>query len=150
MLIARKGPRVFYKGSIARSLAHHVAQHEGGITEEDLANYEVKFREPLIQEFGDFRLITAGAPTSGPLVMQLLQVIRLLGLKGDPQDASTVHQMIEAFKFAYVDRMKLGDPDKIPNMDEIVETIVSQARAMNIVNRIDLVSEEKGGRGAAI
>lgn len=140
MLIAEKGPNVFYKGSIAKSIARYVAQHEGGITEEDLANYKVKVREPLIQEFGDFRLITSGAPTSGPIVMQLLQVIRLLGLKGDPQDASAVHQMIEAFKFAYVDRMKLGDPDKVPNMDDIVEKIVSQARAMTIVDRIDSVS----------
>lgn len=122
-----------------------MAENEGGITEEDLAGYEVKLREPLVQDFGDFRLITAGAPTSGPIAMQLLQVIRLLGLQGGPQDARTVHQLIEAFKFAYVDRMKLGDPDKVPNMDETVEKIISQARAMEIVKGIDQVTDAGWG-----
>lgn len=143
--IAEEGPDAFYKGSIAKSIAQYVAQHEGGITEEDLAGYEIKVREPLVQEFGGFRLITSGVPTSGPLVMQLLQVIRLLGLRDGPQDASAVHQIIEAFKFAYVDRMKLGDPDAVPNMDEAVETIISQARAMDIVRRIDLVTGRRAG-----
>lgn len=76
---------------------------------------------------------------SGGLVVQILKVLERLRLDGSITDLKTIQQLVETFKFAYVDRMKLGDPDFIPDADEIVAKIVSDERAAAIVPRIDPV-----------
>lgn len=135
--IADQGADVFYQGEIGESLAQYVASKEGGFTLEDLRTYTVKIRPALIHEALGFKLITGGLPTCGGLVVQILKVLERLRLDGSITDLKTIQQLVETFKFAYVDRMKLGDPDFIPDADEIVAKIVSDERAAAIVPRID-------------
>lgn len=45
-------------------------------------------------------------------------------------------KIIEAFKFGYVDRMRLGDPAFVQNIEEIVKEVISCERACSIAPRI--------------
>lgn len=82
----------------------------------------------------------ADSPASGSIVIQILKVIERLDLQGSIKDATTIQQIIEVFKFAYVDRMKLGDPDFLHDVEQIVTRIVSDRRADDILPQIDPVS----------
>lgn len=55
------------------------------------------------------------APGSGPVVLAILNILE--GYENLKQDNVTYHRLIEAFKFAFAQREKLGDP--IDNEEEI-------------------------------
>jgi gamma-glutamyltranspeptidase/glutathione hydrolase/leukotriene-C4 hydrolase len=148
-MIADEGPDSFYTGTIAEDMLSCFRHHEGGLTAGDLAAYEVKLRDPLVRSFGHYRLITAGPPTSGAILAQILQITDSLGLPSsndsssqafpaNMNDTRTQQQIIETFKFAYVDRMKLGDPSFVPGIDDVVKKILSEERMQQIIRGIDL------------
>lgn len=63
--IAREGTRDLYAGDIAKLIAADFERHDGVMTARDLAEYEVISREPLITDFGPWRLATNPAPAVG-------------------------------------------------------------------------------------
>jgi gamma-glutamyltranspeptidase/glutathione hydrolase len=112
-------PDDFYHGTLARELA--VAMQKGGglITVEDLAQYEVKEREPVRGTYRGYEIISAPPPSSGGTVlMELLNILEGydLGKLGD-RSSQSIHFTTEAFRRAFFDRAEfMGDPDfsKIP------------------------------------
>jgi gamma-glutamyltranspeptidase / glutathione hydrolase len=63
--IAQQGSDGFYKGETAKLIAQQMEKNEGLITENDLANYKVKWRDPLIANWHDMQIVTAPPPSSG-------------------------------------------------------------------------------------
>ena len=61
--IARHGPDIFYKGRIGESLVEMIQSLQGGLDMDDLRDYKVEIREPIISSFAGFKVITTGAPT---------------------------------------------------------------------------------------
>ena len=112
-------PDDFYHGALARELA--AALQKGGalITAEDLANYEVKEREPIRGTYRGYEVIGAPPPSSGGIALiEILNILEgfNLGQLGN-RSAEAMHLTLEAFRRAYFDRAEfLGDPDfsKIP------------------------------------
>jgi gamma-glutamyltranspeptidase/glutathione hydrolase len=110
-----KDPDEFYKGAMARQIA--AAEKAGGglITAEDLANYEVKDREPIRGRYRGYDVITAPPPSSGGIVLvEILNILSGFDLAklGPDRSAAQVHLITEAFRRAYKDRTDyLGDPD---------------------------------------
>lgn len=133
--IAKNGPDIFYEGEIADHIINTVESAQGGITKEDMMAYNVKIRDPVTSEIAGFKVITAGVPTCGPLIIQILKVVAKLGLRS-PENVTTIQKIIETFKFAYVDRMQLGDPDFVAQMDNLVAKIISDERASEIAPKI--------------
>ncbi|UCE68605.1 MAG: gamma-glutamyltransferase, partial [Flavobacteriaceae bacterium] len=86
----------------------------GYITEEDLARYEAKWREPIVFEYKDLRIISMSPPSSGGVTMnQILKMMEPYDLKdfGHNSDKS-IQLFTEAARRAYADRnFFLGDPD---------------------------------------
>jgi gamma-glutamyltranspeptidase / glutathione hydrolase len=112
-------PDDFYHGAMARELAATMQKGGGLITAEDLANYEVKEREPVRGTYRGYEIISAPPPSSGGTVLieslNILEGYDLVKL-GD-RSAQSIHFIIEAFRRAFFDRAEfLGDPDfsKIP------------------------------------
>jgi gamma-glutamyltranspeptidase/glutathione hydrolase len=112
-------PDDFYHGSLARELA--AAMHKGGglITVDDLAQYEVKEREPVRGTYRDYEIISAPPPSSGGTVLiESLNILEGYDLaKMGNRSAQSIHYIIEAFRRAFFDRAEfMGDPDfsKIP------------------------------------
>jgi gamma-glutamyltranspeptidase / glutathione hydrolase len=116
--IAEK-PDDFYHGALARELAAAMQKGGGLITAEDLANYEVKEREPVRGTYRGYEVISAPPPSSGGTVLiESLNILEGFDLaKMGDRSAQSIHFITEAFRRAFFDRAEfLGDPDfsKIP------------------------------------
>jgi gamma-glutamyltranspeptidase/glutathione hydrolase len=134
--IARKGPRVFYRGWIARDLVHSVARAGGKLTLEDLAGYRVRWRTPLEGGYRGHTLYTMPPPSSGGVALiEALNILRRFPLASAGHNSSLhLHWLAEAFKHAFADRARhLGDTDfvKVP-----VARLTSRAYADRLSRRI--------------
>jgi gamma-glutamyltranspeptidase/glutathione hydrolase len=112
-------PEDFYHGAMARELAAAMQMGGGLITEKDLANYQVKEREPVRGTYRGYEIISAPPPSSGGVgLIEVLNILEGYDLaRLGARSAESVHLIAEAFRRAFFDRAEfLGDPDfaKIP------------------------------------
>ena len=112
-------PDDFYHGALARELAAAVQKGGGLITSDDLAQYEVKEREPVRGTYRGYEIVGAPPPSSGGIALiEILNILEGYDLqKLGSRSAQSVHLTAEAFRRAFFDRAEfLGDPDfsKIP------------------------------------
>ena len=112
-------PDDFYHGKMARELVDDLKKGGALLTLDDLAQYRVVEREPVVGTFHDYTIISAPPPSSGGAVLvsalNILEGYDLARL-GDRAPES-MHLLIEAYRRAFMDRAEyLGDPDynKIP------------------------------------
>jgi len=112
--IAAQGARGFYEGRVAENLVAGVRAGGGIWTLEDLKNYRVVERKPLVGEYHGARVVTAPPPSSGGIaVLDSLNILAGFDLL-DVDSATRKHLIIEAMRRAYRDRaIFLGDPDFI-------------------------------------
>jgi gamma-glutamyltranspeptidase/glutathione hydrolase len=115
--VAREGPDAFYTGPIARDIAAAVtgyAGNPGDLTEEDLARYRAKERDPLCGRYRIYRVCGVPPPSSGAVtVLEMLGVLERFDLAAVPPDSAlAVHLFSEAGRLAFADRNRyLADPD---------------------------------------
>ncbi|MGA9978633.1 MAG: gamma-glutamyltransferase [Candidatus Sulfotelmatobacter sp.] len=112
-------PDDFYHGAIARELAAAIQKGGGIITAEDLAQYEVKEREPIRGTYRGYEILSAPPPSSGGTVLvEALNILEGYDLaKLRSRSSESIHLTTEAFRRAFFDRAEfMGDPDfsKIP------------------------------------
>lgn len=117
--ISKNGRDEFYKGETAKILAKHMQEKGGIITEEDLAAYEAKWRDPLVFNYRDLKVISMAPPSSGGMTLaQIFEMIEPYDLKKlGHHSPEYIQLLVEAERRAYADRnYYLGDPDfvKIP------------------------------------
>jgi gamma-glutamyltranspeptidase/glutathione hydrolase len=136
--IANDGPRVFYTGWIADSIAATMKAGGGLISKKDLAAYAAHERKPVRGAYRGYEVISMPPPSSGGVA--LVEMLNML----EPHDLAsmgrtnpgTQHLIIEAQRRAYLDRARfLGDPDfvKVP-----VATLTSKAHAKKVASTIDM------------
>jgi len=110
-VLARGGADTFYRGPFAHTLVKGV-QSLGGIwTVEDLADYRVLEREPIVATYRGLRIVSAPPPSSGGV--WLASVLNVLsGYDLEEFDGVTrKHVILEAMRRAHRDRAQyLGDP----------------------------------------
>ncbi|MFD1141836.1 gamma-glutamyltransferase [Larkinella insperata] len=117
--IQQQGRAGFYEGETARLLAAEMQRGGGIISEADLKNYHAVWRDPLVDTYRNYKIITMPPTSSGGVaLLQLMKLVEPYPLRrwGWNSD-STVQVMIEAERRVYADRAKfLGDPDfvKVP------------------------------------
>ncbi len=112
--IAKFGSADFYHGETAKRLASEMASHGGLVTAEDLANYKVVERSPLLGKYRGYNVITAPPPSAGGIgLLQIMGMLEGTGYAGDgPDSIKAVHFEAEAMRRYYADRSAyLGDPD---------------------------------------
>lgn len=110
--LGRDGVDGFYRGEIAQRLVDGVRAAGGIWTMEDLAEYRVVEREPLVFKHRGKTVFTAPPPSSGGIA--LAQTLQILDGYDWTQrsELDRVHLRIEAMRRAYRDRaVFLGDPD---------------------------------------
>lgn len=107
-------PAGFYHGAMARQLVADLSKGGALLTLDDLAQYNVVEREPVVGTFHNYTIISAPPPSSGGVV--LISALNIL--EGYPlssladRSAAWVHLATEAWRRAYMDRADyLGDPD---------------------------------------
>ena len=113
--IATRGRDGFYGGPVAAALVRGARQGGGIWTEEDLQQYRIVERAPVVGHYGDLRIVSASPPSSGGVALvTMLNILAGFDLAGaDP--LSRTHLVVEAMRRAYRDRaVHLGDPDFVP------------------------------------
>lgn len=134
--IASDGHAGFYGGALARQLVGGVRAAGGIWTPEDLRDYRVKEREPVVGEFRGARIVSVPPPSSGGVA--LLTMLNMLDVYPKVALSSLTgrHLLIEAMRRAYRDRAEfLGDPDFVPVP---VARLTSRAHAMALSESIRL------------
>jgi gamma-glutamyltranspeptidase / glutathione hydrolase len=139
-------PDDFYHGALARELAAAMQKGGGLITAGDLAQYEVKEREPIRGTYRGYEVISAPPPSSGGTVlMESLNILEGYDLaKLGNRSARSVHFTTEAFRRAFFDRAEfLGDPDfsKIP-VGQLIDKKYGAAWRESIVDDHATASKE--------
>ncbi|MET0988998.1 MAG: gamma-glutamyltransferase [Steroidobacteraceae bacterium] len=110
--LAEKGADDFYKGATARKLVAGVRKLGGIWTLDDLRQYEVKERAPVVGTYRGARIVSAPPPSSGGVA--LIDALNILaGFDFTTLDSTTrKHLVIEAMRRVHRDRAEyLGDPD---------------------------------------
>ncbi|HUS86547.1 MAG TPA: gamma-glutamyltransferase [Bacteroidales bacterium] len=125
-LIRDMGIGGFYAGETADRIVKEMKKSNGLITNEDLMDYETKWRTPITSYYRDYKIIAMPPPASGGVAL-----IQLLSILENYPDANlefhspeTVHLMVEAERRVYADRAEyLGDPDFV---DIPVEALIDK------------------------
>ncbi|KIJ67718.1 hypothetical protein HYDPIDRAFT_83226 [Hydnomerulius pinastri MD-312] len=107
--IAAEGPGAFYKGSIADSIIRKVQATGGILTHVDLEGYRVNVERALEGTYHDKKVYTSHAPTSGPVLLHMLNLLERYDLEGEGRTPLNMHRIIEAQKFGFAARTKIGD-----------------------------------------
>ncbi len=136
--ISDGGGSAFYKGKVAQALSAEMKRGGGIMSEQDLAEYQVKVRAPVVGSFRGKRIVSMPPPSSGGVhIIQMLNMFELFDLKKQGHtNPKTLHIIAEVMRRAFADRAELlGDPDftKVP-----VRGLLSKAYAKSLVQSIDL------------
>ncbi|MDA0278092.1 MAG: gamma-glutamyltransferase [Bacteroidetes bacterium] len=148
--IAKTGRKAFYEGEMAEKIASFIQERGGFITTEDLANYEAVWRQPVIFNYKDLRIISMSPPSSGGVTMhQIFKMIEPYDIKGFGHNSPEAIQLFtEASRRAYADRnFFLGDPDYSPiPLDVILSNAYLKKRMTNFsFDKATLSSEVSHG-----
>ncbi|NAS30587.1 gamma-glutamyltransferase [Flavobacteriaceae bacterium R38] len=148
--IMKNGRDEFYKGETAKRLVAYLQANGGIITEEDLAQYEAKWRLPITFEYDDLKIISMSPPSSGGICLaQIMQMIEPYDLHEFGHNSMESIQVItEAERRAYADRsFYLGDPDfvSIPGDELISDTYLDGRMASFSFDKATLSSDVSHG-----
>ncbi|KAJ2015017.1 hypothetical protein GGI01_001633 [Coemansia sp. RSA 376] len=124
--IARNGAKAFYQGRIAASLVKAVQSNGGILTTDDFANYAAVDRKPIETYYHGRRVITGAPPTSGSVLLNMLNVVEGYTLAMDGPSAVNYHRIVEAMKFGAAQRTSLGDPSFVDVIGNVSRQISKQ------------------------
>ncbi|XP_041356814.1 glutathione hydrolase 1 proenzyme-like isoform X2 [Gigantopelta aegis] len=136
--IAELGPNVTH---VNQNLAKYVQDMGGLLTETDLEGYSPRVEPPLSQQYGDITMYTVGAPSGGPVLGLILNIIDGFNFTHEdiaiPEaEAATYHKIIEAIKFSFADRLRMGDP-RFVDIHDLLTKIASRQYADYVRRSID-------------
>lgn len=135
--ISEKGPNAFYRAAPAEAIVK-ASQAQGGIlAKEDFEQYSVRELQPIECNYRGYDIISSPPPSSGGVIIcEILNVLEKYPLSYlGYASAETVHVMVEAMRYAYVDRnAALGDPDFVENP---VGKLLDKSYAKEIAAKID-------------
>jgi gamma-glutamyltranspeptidase/glutathione hydrolase len=148
--IAANGRDEFYKGETAQTLVRFLSEKGGIITMEDLAQYEAKWREPIVFNYKGHRVISMAPPSSGGVTLaQILGMLERFDLSSMGHNSPEYIQVLtEAERRAYADRNYfLGDPDfvEIPVSDLISTDYLQERMSTFNPDKATLSSEVSAG-----
>lgn len=111
--LAAQGPRDFYEGDLARSVAADVQAAGGALSVEDLMPFKAHLREPLSISYRSGKVFATPELTAGPTLSHTLRLLQqgLQPARSGP-DAATYAAYASALQTAYRERLKdMGDAD---------------------------------------
>lgn len=125
----------FYRGKTADDIVAEMQRGKGLISHQDLQNYKAVWREPIIGNYKEYKIISMGPPSSGGVaLLQLLKSVEDHPLPDwGHNSARAVHLITEAERRAYADRAAyLGDPDffKVP-VSRLIDAAYTKDRMKN-------------------
>jgi len=110
--LASQGPRDFYQGDLAKSIAADVTASGGALSVEDLAAFRAHLREPLGIPYRGGRVYATPELTAGPTLAHALRLLQAdLHPTRDPDGQAYTNYAL-ALQSAYRERLQgMGDAD---------------------------------------
>ena len=108
------GKDEFYKGETAKKLVRFITENGGIVTMQDLEIYEAVWRDPVVFDYDDLKIISMSPPSSGGIcINQILKMIEPYNLKSYGHNSTDyIKLLVEAERRSFADRSHfLGDPD---------------------------------------
>jgi gamma-glutamyltranspeptidase/glutathione hydrolase len=133
--ISKNGRSELYGGESGKKLVSFLKEKGGIISLKDLEAYEAQWRDPIIFNFKDLKIISMAPPSSGGICLaQILKMIEPFPVSEYGYNSEKYIQLLaEAERRAYADRsFYLGDPDfvNIP-VDSLLSDAYLSARMSN-------------------
>ncbi len=141
--IAEHGPDYLYRGPLGEAIAADMAANGGLITMEDLADYRIFERPPVVGTYRGYEIVSMGPTSSGGAhIIQMLNILEHFDLGamgfGSPD---TVHLIAEAMKIAFADRFRyMADP---ATTDIPLDWLISKSYAAERAGQIDLARAQQ-------
>jgi gamma-glutamyltranspeptidase/glutathione hydrolase len=114
--IARGGAAEFYRGKLAHEIADEITRMGGLISDQDLAGFQAKLREPLRAKYkmngAGWEVISSPPPSSGGVAaIEALNILDGVDL-GRSDSLESIHWIAETMRRVFADRSAyLADPD---------------------------------------
>lgn len=106
-----EGTESFYRGALAREIAHDLATAASPVTQDDLAACRASRVAPLSVKLPGIQLYNFPPPTQGLASLMILALFSRLGVS-EAEGFAHLHGLVEATKQAFLVRDRLvGDPD---------------------------------------
>ncbi|MEA4962970.1 gamma-glutamyltransferase [Lutispora sp.] len=112
--IAKYGAYWFYKGELAKKIIDCVKQRGGVMTAQDLEEYKITVRKPVVGSYRGYKIYSNSLPSSGGAhIIQTLNILENFDIGSmEVNSAEYLHIFSEAFKKVYTDRAKnMADGD---------------------------------------
>ncbi|OAF15584.1 gamma-glutamyltransferase [Bradyrhizobium centrolobii] len=110
--LAAAGPRDFYQGDLANSIASDIKVDGGSLSVEDLAAFRAHLREPLAIPYRDGKVFATPELTAGPTMAHALRLLQQNLKPGSIPDAAAYAEYALALQSAYRARLDdMGDAD---------------------------------------
>ncbi|KAG0306851.1 hypothetical protein BGZ98_001590 [Dissophora globulifera] len=127
--IGREGADAFYTGPLAQNMVDYIQANGGILNMEDMKSYVPLIKEPVVGYFHGRKIYATPAPTSGPVLISILNILERYDLGRFKENANVeAHRLVEAMKFGYAQRTELGDPD-FTDLEEVMQSIMSKDTA---------------------
>ena len=146
--IASGGADAFYKGDIAKRIVKTVQNAKGNpgrLSLEDLANYEIKQREPVCYRYRDHNVCGMGPPSSGALTVgQILGLVEAydLGSYG-AGSLESWRIMGDATRLAFADRgLYMADNDFVKMPKGLLNRTYLWERTQTLIGEKALTDDE--------
>ena len=137
--IQKSGRDEFYRGETGRLLAADMRKNGGLITEQDLAVYQARERQPIQGTYRGFDIYSMPPPSSGGVALaEMLNILEGFDLRAASHNSALhLHLLAEAMRRAYADRARyLGDPEFNPDMP--IAKLISKEYASELARKISL------------
>ncbi len=128
----------FYEGETAVLIEKFMQKHGGLINQQDLTNYQAKWRAPIRSNWREYEVISSAPPSSGGIAvaqwLQMFDLVKARSPKIEHNSALYIHILAEAGKRVFADRAAyLGDPDffDVPE-NELLDSAYIAMRASSI------------------
>lgn len=134
--IANEGADTFYKmGKVGRQILDDIKEFGGILTEEDFAEYQVKWEKPVetTLKHGE-KLYSMPLTGSGSLLIFVMNLLKDFDLK---HDVLSYHRILEAYKLAYAQRSEMADPAFVPSAATLQMNLTNLDYANEISKKID-------------
>jgi len=115
--IQKDGKKGFYQGWVAQKIVSDIQKSKGILSLEDLKNYNIWLRAPLLGSYSGYQIVTTPPPSAGgAMILQLFKYMELADqkkqLSSEYGSAKSIHALAHALSLSFADRAEwFGDPD---------------------------------------
>lgn len=137
-IVARDGIKAFYNGQLTKSLVETINREGGHVSSTDFETYRAIVKPAQTTRYLNRTIWTTDNPSSGPMLIYLLNLLEGYQLNQAPRDVLNEHRILEALKFAYARRTELADP-RFLNQTQLdrIGSFVNKAFAEQTRQKID-------------